>query len=71
MGFGLPGLPAEQCPERVSVARAHGVVDHEVEGGVDVGEGANHPQTHHVKVVLTSSRVHLWHEQQDEPARQE
>ena len=36
VGFGLRALPADQCPEGVSVARAHGVVDHEVEGGVDV-----------------------------------
>ena len=58
----LRTLPAEQCPEGVSVARAHGVVDHEVEGGVDVGEDVEDPQTRHEKVVVTSSRVHLWHE---------
>ena len=53
----------------MSVARAHGVVDHEVEGVVDVEEDVEDPQTRHEKVVVTSSGVHLWHEQQDEPAR--
>ena len=62
VGFTLRGLPAEQCPEGVSVARAHGVVDHAVEGGVDVGEDVEDPQTRHEKVVMTSSRVHLWHD---------
>ena len=70
-GFALRGLPAEQCPEGVSVARAHGVVDHEVEGGVDVGGDIDDPQTRHGQVVVTSPRVHLRHERQDEPATRE
>ena len=69
VGFALRALPAEQCPERLSVARAHGVVDHKVEGSVDVGDDDEHPETRHEKVVITSSCAHLWHEGQDEPAR--
>ena len=68
VGFVLRALPAEQCPERLSVARAHGVVDHKVEGSVDVGDDDEHPETRHEKVVITSSCAHLWHEGQDEPA---
>ena len=67
-GLALRAVPAEQCPEGLSVARAHGVVDHEVEGGVDVGDDVEQPQTRHEKVVVTSPCVHLWHEGQDEPA---
>ena len=55
----------------MSVARAHGVVDHEVEGGVDVGGDIDDPQTRHGQVVVTSPRVHLRHERQDEPATRE
>ena len=70
-GFALHGLPAEQCPEGVSVARTHGVVDHEVEGGVDVGGDVDDPQTRHGQVVVPSPSVHLRHERQDEPATRE
>ena len=61
-------LPPEQGPEGVSVARAHGVVDHDVEGGVDVGKDVEEPQTHREQVVMTSSCVHFRHEGQQEPA---
>ena len=67
-GLALLAVPAEQCPEGLSVARAHGVVDREVEGGVGVGDDVEQPQTRHEKVVVTSPCVHLWHEGQDEPA---
>ena len=53
----------------MSVARAHRVVDREVEGGVDVGKDVDHPKTCHEQVVVTSPCVHLRHEGQDEPER--
>ena len=53
----------------MSVARAHGVVDHEVEGGVDVGEDDDYPQTGQVKVVMTPSSFQLWYDRQDGPAQ--
>ena len=61
-------LPAEQSPEGLSVSGAHGVVDQDVEGGVDVCQHIYHPDAGHDKVVVVSTRVHLGHETPAEPA---
>ena len=60
-------LPAQQGPEGLPVARAHGVVHRDVEGGVDVGHHVHRPDEHHEEVVVTATGVHLRHEQPGQP----
>ena len=60
-------IPAEQSPEGLSVSGAHGVVDQDVEGGVDVGQHVYYPDAGHSKVVVASTRVHLRHEEPGKP----
>ena len=58
-GRGVPSLflclavCAQQCPQGGSVARAHAVVDDDVEGRVDERQDVQQPDSRKVQVVLS------------------
>ena len=64
----VPLLSSDQRPEGFPVARSHGVVHEDVEGGVDVGDCPEDPQAGEEEVVVATTEVHLG---QKEPGKAE
>ena len=61
-------LSSEERPKHLPVARTHGVINEDVEGGVDVGNCLQDPEAGQEEVVMATSVVHFW---QKEPGEAE